>query len=592
MRAVDIVTALCAVAASQCALAQIDDLLESAWTQPALDVLEMYREVPMCLRCTNAHALTELPGISQRTASAIAQTATEAHITSLDQLADTLCLSPDVAMILKLCTTLECSCGGFVRSVDARMRVVAHRESAAGRIDGTFLYGRAGAQISFQPSGAATLVGGWLNMSVDGLRVLLGDGAVLMDTGILFGSARGLSRGPTSMLSSANTKTVLRPWTGLDRTGALRGGIAEWTLHTLPINVLAGYGWHTDGKETTPVTFAGAGVTMGGVSARVLYATGTLWKQSANAAAYSVSATGTFASGTWMAELVTSEQGKTSVALLTNAEVGTTDLGVFLWRYDSSIRSVFGSSVGTSSAPENSTGVLLSAQHRVRSVLSVAGALTYRERLTRSYITPLPSHLLDVVAEALLRTSVASTLSMRLRISQQTESASGGLWRMMHETFRWSARVELETALRRSVVLRVRVDMRAAGAATTHAESGILGAIAAHWKPLTNITLRAQWALFSAEAYDAAPYLVSPDVPGVVVPWVANGVGTRRTVMVRWDCFSWATLSAQAFVDSRRNSGASITTTGATLQLDARLRPPAGRRFLAGISDYATLPAD
>ena len=557
--------------------AQLDDLLESAWAAPALDVLERRREEPLCLRCCDAYELTEIPGISQRTAGRIVRAVDAGGITSISVLCDSLCLSPDQFILLTSCTTLQCSCGGSIRSASARVRVPTATEGMGLlRINIDHAFGRAGAVYAQRLDATPSVIGAWATVDLENIHIAAGDVAMSLGTGLIMGTSSGLSRSPADVIGNADNALTMRPWTSSSQEGSIRGLVIRAPIPSTGIEVLASIGRSTL-NDLSEMIYACAITRDFSVASLTLSAVSTQQHSF-----HSLTATKNIGNGILRSELAVDQSLKWSGHLQGQYHLARTELGFSLWRYDVDMRSPFGLSSGTSSAPSNHSGILVYYRSAFSNHMSLLASLSYGGRISRSYLVPLPTSVLDGTADFFLRPWKGVNISTRLRYERSLDAVSLDGDRRMDVSNYVMARIDTDLPIAPNVQGRIRCDLRSISwRSTSLVDNGALLFLDVRWQARADLTLRGRWTQFSSTSGTIAPRMLDATVLGALTTVVANGKGARWSIAIRWQIAPWIAASCAFHEDRRVVDRDTRTDRSALFQVDLRLRASGRRDFIA-----------
>ncbi|MCX6141266.1 MAG: hypothetical protein NTX15_10655 [Candidatus Kapabacteria bacterium] len=557
-------------------LAQLDDLLDGPWAAPALDILERRRENPMCLRCCTAQDLTEIPGISERTAHAIIRTVNAGNVRSIEQLADTLCLTSDQFVLLTSCTTLDGSCAGIIRAVDSRMRApTSSTGTTMARVDVDYALGRAGAIYAARSADDTQISGAWATARVSEVDIVIGDYALRLNTGLIMGTARGLSRNASDVLTSRSTQWQMRPWTSSTTDGALRGISVHASIPSSPIDVIGAVSTMVvENKRETLIAFSSS-LRTGASSLTTSVVTGM---QETSA---SIGTSHEFEGGSIVAEAAL--DGAQQLALQANAHYATrtVDLGAALWWYSPNFHAPYGSTSNTVSSPVNHTGILVATRFHPSPMFTGAVSLLYGGRISRSFLVPLPTTAVNITTDISCRPMKGVVISTRLRYERNTDAHAENDLRRMDISTAFTFRTDIDFPIVPSLKGRLRVDLRSLHWwRSALSDRGALMFIDLRWQIFTALSLRARWAQFSSTSGDIAPRMLDATVAGALQTVTGNGIGTRRTITARLQATSWLALSCAIHHDSRVVDGQSRSEMSATLQVDITFLPSKRAGFL------------
>lgn len=559
------------------ATAQLDDLLESAWAAPALDVLERRREEPLCLRCCDAYELTEIPGISQRTAGRIVRAVDAGGITSIGALCDSLCLSPDQFILLTSCTTFQCSCGGSIRSASARVRVPTAAEGMGLiRINIDHAFGRAGAVYAQRMDATPSVVGAWATADLGNVHIAAGDVAMRLGTGLIMGTSSGLSRSPADVIGNSDDALAIRPWTSSSQEGALRGLTIRAPIPSTGVEFLGSIGRSTV-NDRSEMIYAGAVTRDLSVASLTLSAVSTQQQSFC-----SLTASKVINNGTLRSELAVDQSLRWSGHLQGQYHIARTELGFSLWRYDTDMRSPFGLSSGTSSAPSNHAGMMVYCRSPLSNHASFLTSLSYGGRISRSYLVPMPTSALDWTADIFLRPWKGVNISTRLRYERSLDAVFLNGARRMDVSNAVMARIDTDLPIAPNVQGRIRCDLRSVSwRSTAIADHGALLFLDVRWLARADLTLRGRWTQFSSTSGTIAPRMLDATVLGALTTVVANGKGARWTIAIRWHITPWMAASCAVHEDRRVVDRETRVDRSALFQVDLRLRASGRREFIA-----------
>lgn len=565
-------------------IAQIDDLLDGAWIAPALDVLERHREDPLCLHCCKAQDLTEIPGIGKRTAVAIIRAVNSGAITSIEHLADTLCLTSDQFVLLTACTSLTCACSGFISRADAFIRLPTRATSTAvARVDVQYALGRVGATYALQGYAGKQISGFWATARIENVDIVVGDFALRFNSGLIMGTARALARNPTDILSSSSTSWQMHPWTSTVTEG-LQRGVA---IHTVIPNTFF------------DLTFALSSQNVNGVMNTVLAAScsaqiqqWTIISSMVSGSQQSLLSLGAafHTSGGSLTGEIALDASLRSAAQI-NAEYSTkySDIGMALWWYDPNFRSDFGSTTNTVSTPHNHAGFLIAARFHPTPHAAASLALAYGGRISRSYLMPLPTSTTGLTADFTARPFRGINTSARLRYEHGTDAHSLSATRQMGRFSFFMIRADVDFPIAPSLIGRLRIDTRAQiweqfGAT----DQGTLMFLDIRWSARKDISIRARLTRFSATNGDVAPRMLDATVVGALQIVVGNGVGTRSSLTIRWQIAEWFAASCSLHEDVRVVDKEKRIDLSGIFQINVQLRPNNRSGFIASSNESST----
>jgi|GEM_PF-1529700 len=586
-------TALVLLVVTPCVvISQIDDLIDGQWLAPSLDILELRREHPLCLRCCDAHELTQIPGISQRLASSITRVISSGAVTSIQQLCDTLCCTPDQFVLLTSCTTLECSGVNIVRGADVRMRLPT---SALGtrlaRVNIEYALGRVGVVVAEQSNPISQIVGVWATAQIGWLSVALGDNALQVGSGLILGTARGLTRNVGDQALSIENNAISRPWQSTSRMGALTGISVHGQIPNTVLDVASCLSYRdVDGRKETISMMSVAGeAPYGNIRLSVLHANYNRPSESQSSSVitnkqstlYSLACTHLTNVGTIVSELVLDDEYRVAFQAVYRQQGERTDFAINFWWYHPDLRSPFGSSIGGSSTPTNSVGSVVAYRIREKTfALELTGI--HRRHVSRSFLTPLPTQETEIIADVSTRTIGPCIFSARIRYLFGEDSKTINTLRILDETALASARLDASVRLSKTVLGRIRVDVRRSWwhrADTT--DNGSLMFVDLQWSATPSLRLSVRWSQFASSSGTIAPRMMEVGVAGSMQTVVGNGRGARWMIGVRWAVTAWATASCAFHQDRRVIDGQLITDRSALFQIDLRLRATGRREFIA-----------
>lgn len=546
------------------------DDVDGLWLAPTLDALERFREDPLCLRCATPASLTQIPGISRRTASRIVDACRSTSLVSIEHLADSICASPEQFLMLNACATLSCTCVTLVRSLRARARVRGGASPLyTTRIDATHAYGVAG--ITLQRTSEATHVSAWLTAALDNFDVCIGDIALLSGTGLLLGTGRTLSRRGVDVLPASTPVIATRPWPSAAFDNAPRGIAALWRSPSLPFNIGA-TAWidrtsfdadlHTSLHVQTTIAFVD-------VLTSVLRSSHSSRPFEAASVALSY----------YRDNIQVCAEVRGSSIMLDGAHViagyngPRTDIVAAAWMYSPDADPFAGASALGTTQPRNDRGLHIAAQHRFTWQFSCASSMTMSERMSRTYLDPLPPHTTDLRCDLEFRPTRMTHLRLRLAHRRTMESLSTSDGRAMSTHIYPQLRFDCESQIARGLMLRGRVDLRGARADTTPYVIGTLLSVMCRVQVTRALSLSTQVVQWNAPSYDVASRVSTLSVPGTFDILVCTNVGSAFHMQARWELPYSLALTAHVRYEQR----ASQTTTQWTLQTEWRL-PRANQR--------------
>lgn len=560
--------------------AQIDDVAESPWALPAWDALERYRQDPLCLNCIEATDLTVLPGIGIGTASRIMKLVNMGS-TSIEAIADSLCLSADQFIILSTCTTIGCTCPPTIQS--ARMRSRIRLQSSAQsdvftRVDVDASFARIGG-FSRRLNDSLTF-GAWLRMQIQNITFVVGNMNVRSSTGLVYGGsmfARNVVSAGTSV-----TDIKLQPWTSTWLGGSLRGmGILyNDSISTRSIQLMAVYSNKTVGgrneilfggigRYQTPLLNYGIGIQ--GLQYDALsVSTATSTVRGLRQTLFSLFADRTFANITMSLEGVLDLDLRPGIGIIgTSLAKRTRLVGAFRW-FDAALRSPYGNTIATQSSIGNEMGITLGARFLLQSEWRCEISLDVHRTLTRSFGKPQPATGYDLLFDVTRRIGKGASLSLRLRYERDDDG-----WRQPESSFtkmyvrqRATIRADYTFSVTRSLRLRLRADGRAARFGLGRpSETGFLAFTEFVWQPFEDMNLRTRLTTFRSPSIDVAPYAVEVETEGMMRTIVGSGSGDNSLVAVSYSLLSFVTISG-SYTESVRNG---VRYGAGSIQVDARI---------------------
>ncbi len=553
-----------------------DDDLDGQWLAPTLDAMERFREDPLCLRCATASTLTQLPGISRRTAARIASACRSTSITTIEELADSVCASPEQFLMLTACATLTCSCITMIRSVRTRTRFRSDDVSpSSARVDVSHMYGTAGATVFTRSD--RTFVSGWLTASLGNVEISLGDLAFQSGTGLLLGTARTLMRRGVDVLPASTPLASARPWPSVAFDNAPRGATALWTSSVWPLAVGAST-WIDRSQSLARLrTALHLGTHLYGVDLQA-----TILRDGNrldNGDAMSLTACLDRTPLRITAEMRLRFDAVEGVHAMMGYAGLRTDLVAALWMYAPDVILEYGTSALGSSQPRNQRGLHIAIHHRVASRLSIAGSATITERITRTYLDPLPSAATLLRSDVEFRPTRATLLRLQLSHRRSDESVSSNDGRVMAIHVSSRMRFDCETALSASTLLRTRVDVNSASAQNQPSQRGTLVAVMFRTRITAWLTASAQMVQWRSTSYDVASRVATLGVPGTFDMLVCSGTGTAFHAQVRVDL----PRGFRVFAHARRELRTAEATLQWTLQAEWRLPDSEQRPVRVGL---------
>lgn len=507
-----------------------DDQLDGQWLAPTLDALERFREDPLCLRCSPASTLTQIPGISSRTARRIVDACRSPSITSIDELSDSICASPEQFLMLTSCTTLQCSCVTVLRSLRVRTRTRSSpRQAATARIDATYAYGIAG--ISLQRIDEQLLPSAWITASLNTLDLYVGDLAFQSGTGLLLGMAQTLMRRGVDVLPGSTSLLVARPWPSIAFENAPRGAAAMWQSTTLPLTLGAVAWIDRASQETRPRSSIHIGSKLFGIDIHTTLLRDFNRSQSGDAMSLLLNYENKHL------HVVSEVRLRVDALEGWHAMVGygdhRTDLVASVWLYAPTINLEYGTSALGGSQPLNQHGFHIAGYHRFASRVSLAASATLLQRLTRTYLDPLPPNSTTLRADVEARTARSTFVRAQLMHRRSVESQASDDGRVMNVHASMRARVDCEHAMSRTTSIRARIDLGYATADRQSPQHATLIAFMCRTRIASTITLSVQLAQWRSSSYDVAPRISTLSVPGTFDMLVCTGVGRAVHAQMR-----------------------------------------------------------
>ena len=507
-----------------------DDQLDGQWLAPTLDALERFREDPLCLRCSPASTLTQIPGISSRTARHIVDACRSATISSIEELSDTICASPEQFLMLTSCTTLQCTCFTLLRSLRVRARTRSSpRLATTARVDATYSHGIAG--VSLQRINEELIPSAWITASFNTLDLYVGDFAFQSGTGLLLGMAQTLMRRGVDVLPASTPLLDARPWPSIAFDNTPRGAAAMWQSTTLPLSLGAITWIDRASPDMRPRSSIHVGSSLLGIDMHT-----TLihdFNRPKSSAAMSV-----LLNYEHQHLHVVSEARLRLDALEGwHAMVGygdrRTDLVASIWLYAPSVNLEYGTSALGSSQPVNQRGFHIAGHHRFQSRISLAGSITLVQRLTRTYIDPLPPNSTTLRADVEARPARSTFLRAQLMHRRSIESQASDDGRVMDVHASMRARIDCEHAMSSTTSIRARIDLAYASAERQSPQRATLIAFMCRTRIASAITLSVQLAQWRSSSYDVAPRISTHSVPGTFDMLVCTGVGRAVHAQMR-----------------------------------------------------------
>ncbi len=561
---------LCAALVMLAATCRAQDDLDGPWLAPTLDALERFREDPVCLRCATSTSLTQIPGISRRTASRIVAACRSASLVSIEQLADSVCASPEQFLMLNACATLTCTCFTLIRSLRARVRMrEGNNPQYVTRVDATHAYGVAGASLQRTPD--ATNASAWLTATFDDVDISMGDIALLSGTGLLLGTGRTLARRGVDVLPASTPVIATRPWPSTAFDNAPRGITALWRSAALPLSI--GAATWIDRASSESDIHSSLHLQTHIASIDVF---GSVVRRSQSARPFEAAS---IALSHYRDNLQVSAELRGSSAMVDAAHLiagynaDRTDVVVAAWTYSPDSESALGSSALGTTQPRNDRGLHIAAHHRFSWQLSLAASITMSERISRTYLDPLPPSTTDLRWDAEFRPTRATLLRLRLahRRSLVSESTPDG--RAMSSRIFPQLRIDCESQITRRIMLRGRLDLRGARTDADQFDVGSMLSVVCRVQLTRTLTLSAQVVQWNAPSYDVASRVSTLSVPGTFDILVCTNVGSALHMQARWELPYNFALAAHM----RHEQRVSQTTTQWTLQSEWRL-PRANQR--------------
>ena len=544
-----------------------DDDLDGQHLAPTLDALERFREDPLCLRCTAPSTLTQIPGISQRTASRIIAACRSPRITTIDHLADSICASPEQFLMLTACTTLTCTCQMFLRALRTRVRLrstdTLHHSV---RVDATYAFGTAGAVTSRVNDLSAASA--WITASLPEVDISIGDIALVSGTGLLLGTARTLQRRGVDVIPPSSPMIATRPWPSTAFDNAPRGAVALWTSSSLPI-AIGGSMWYDRSAPMKTINAAvHVGVQTSDVAAQVTMVRSV--NGSLPSEALSLTLTHEGPAVRTLGEVRMRPGALEGIHAFIGTSFDRLDVVGALWMYAPDVLLDFGTSALGSSQPRNQRGIHVAAHQRFASRFSLAASLTMSERITRTYLDPLPPRSTELRCDLEVLLARATLLRLRVVHRRSVESVASSDGRIMAVHTYPSVRLDCEHAASRATTIRARIDIRSAASASEAPVYGMLMSLMVRTQIAGSITASAQVVQWRAASYDVASRVSTLGVPGTFDMLVATDAGMavhlQARVALPWDVY----LTAHA----RHERRAATTTAQWTLQAEWRWRNP------------------
>jgi hypothetical protein len=241
-----------------------------------------------------------------------------------------------------------------------------------------------------------------------------------------------------------------------------------------------------------------------------------------------------------------------------------------LWMYAPDVLLDFGTSALGISQPRNQRGIHVAAHQRFASRFSLAASLTMSERITRTYLDPLPPRSTELRCDLEVLLARATLLRLRAVHRRSVESVASSDGRIMAIHTYPSVRLDCEHAASRATTIRARIDIRTAASASDAPDYGTLMSLMVRTQIAGSITASAQVVQWRAASYDVASRISTLGVPGTFDMLVATDAGMavhlQARVALPWDVY----LTAHA----RHERRAATTTAQWTLQAEWRWRNP------------------
>lgn len=544
---------------------------------PIWDALERYRDDPLCLRSIDARELTVLPGISLRTAHRITRIVATRPDFSFENLADSACLSVEQMLVLASCTTLDCSARPFIRSAWTRLRLRDQRTVA--RADVVSESGRIGGVLD---SASASF---WLSGTVHNTTLHLGAVRASAGMGLLLGGSGRFGSTISARSSSNSDDPSVRAHTSSYMDGAFYG-IAVQHNDSL-WNAVAGYSKRDSGRQEEAAYAATQcriinNVTIGVAALGLRYDKPSVSRAASLVSAASQVNTSLFAtyedeSVSATAECVMDDKLASALAFIVRriAYARQPRWSVGLRHFSAEYRAPYASAISDASAIGNEYGLFVATEMRL-DTWTLTSSLDIHGSLAPRFGSPLPTRGFDIQLRAAAPGSKGPMTKCAFDLQTRYECDSEG-WRPENESFtrmhtrtRLTLRGEATLAVTDALNLRTRVDARSAVFSSLRAsEFGWASFVDVQWQATAWFDLRVRLTLFNAPSIDVAPYFLETDALGAMRTVACSGQGSRTHVAMRFNPFSFLTLSLSA-VREERTLAESRPMSG-LLQLDVRL---------------------
>jgi len=607
---------------------------QCGWAQDA-DALETYRIAPICLKATSTIELSAVPGFSPRVAQRVLAVASKRPLWTIDNIADSLCLTVAQRIMLHSCATTMCLPGKVIQGA-VTVRLGDRLEQPRGIRDSVWFgssmdnvqkldlrYGSHRLTLLTSTASGEAVAASWAsgNAGVDigALRVTLGDYTLSVARGLVFGSAAN-TRGPwTSALNPASVQPTIRPWTSGMRFGFLRGvavvgAIADGTEAALKISVrqLAARIDTAEGRRVvtsidrmdvvrTPSDenrdavaesvvgatvaqrlgsgFVGAGLWVFDYDAFIdTRATWTL--RGLGGTAVSVYGEHTlFGAVQW--EVARSPTGALAgAAMWTNEKPKQRTIAGARW-IAADYRAPYGATLTDASTVANEAGVTIGTSWR-GAWGRLDGVIDVRQSLTRTTFVPaiVRGATADVQYEQTLWR--LGSIGARILYESETDGVRGADSSRTVAAERQKLRLRANAAMRLSVPLTVTVRADVVGVQWSAVHTRQIGMAAQLGVRYNQQRWGAavQWTTYNSPTADAAPYVGESAVPGVLRSIALVGSGVRMLLRMRWQALSWCSITA-AYVEARRTDVATLGSGWDALEgsIDRRVMLNIGVRF-------------
>lgn len=558
-----------------------------------LDALETYRHAPLCLRTCSKEELEAIPGFSWPLSGRLLAIVRNDSTTTIDRIADTLCLTIAQRILLHACTTLDCWQGAPAilmaswRGSTRLTEIAATQDSlwlgpatdATLRADvryGTHRLALVAARAAGEPQ-LVEHIGGSLAIDASILlpctaTVLVGDFSPSFGQGLVFGTAADV-RGPwTSALAPRTMDAAVRPWTSAQRYGGLRGGalvVSIGSLHgslaTSRRNLIGTIRTDASGEYASAIDRVMARRTLAertrtNIAEHIDMATVgmTLGKTRVDLLAakfhYSVELRSTAASvlpgrgGTFVAaslstpirgsmfggEIARGAEGDIAIAAGWTKQWTGAKTILALRCIPAAYRAPYAATRTDATAVSNEVGVTLGATVRFPDGRCDAVA-DVRQTLDRTY--GVPARVFGMTFDCLgtVRLGHATMVGWRVFWERETDGQRDSMLGRTIATQRERLRCRLDAAKRVTgpLSLRIRLDVgRVSWDVLRPTELGLALTTSARYVG-PRISIGVQWSVFSTDSYESAITVGEVTMPGTLRSVAFIGAGSRMATTVR-----------------------------------------------------------